>query len=251
MPNPIPTIVFAGGRIDGAFAETVQTNVKALVRIGEVTMLETVLRALQACESVGEVLVVGPQEIRDVLGSAKFILEAGSAVGNLEAGLRAMAAVDRVLLCGSDLPFLTEDALSDFLLRSPEDAQCAMPVVTRLDFEAVFSAAPNIYVPLAEGPVTVGSQFLIRPDALLQRIPLLRSLFKKRKSQIAMATTLGPSFIFKLLTRRLTIPVIEKRMSDIGGCACRAVLGCRPELGFDIDNLQSYTFAVSFKSRTA
>jgi hypothetical protein len=62
-----------------------------------------------------------------------------------------------------------------------------------------------------------------------------------------MLKLLGPVFITKFLTRRLTIEDIEERVSRIFGCKGVAVKGCSPELAFDIDLPEEYRYAVKAK----
>lgn len=239
-------ILMAGGRISGEYAEAAGTTVKALAPLGGEPIVRKVARALREVPGLGRVCVVGPGEVRDAVeGLCEWEPERESALGNFQAGLARLQPAEhsRVLLCGTDVPTLVSHALEDFLVRAPDEGDIWMPVVHREAFDTRYPEGRWVYVPLADGQFTAGSQFLVRPRAVLNNLPLIEELFARRKSQIAMAGRLGFPFLFKLLTRRLRVHELEARASALTGCRCRAVLNCHPELAFDIDNLAEWQYA--------
>jgi molybdopterin-guanine dinucleotide biosynthesis protein A len=242
-PAPgVDSVVLAGGRVSGLFAWAAGTQVKALAPVGGVPMLRRVTEALLAATE--RVCVVGPEAVREA--SAPGCLwepEGRSAPENALAGVRRLGAEAgseggerRVLLCAVDTPFLSPAALRDFLDRAPEADLC-MPVVRKEDFIGMYPGGLGIYVRLIEGSYTGGCQWLLRPTPLLGSQELLARLHYARKSQLAMARTLGGAFVWKLVTRRLGLTDVEARLSELTGCACRAVADCAPELAFDVDTV--------------
>ena len=248
----VDAIILAGGRISGAYARAAGTSVKALAPVGAVPLLQRVLEALRAAETVGRICVVGPECLRP-LGAPGVVWqsESGTALANLRAGLERLGVdgSDRVLICASDLPFLGAASLNDFLRRAPEEADVALPVVRRETFTDAFPGNWGIYVRLSEGAFTAGSQLLVRPGALLENLPLVRRLFEQRKNQLGMARTLGAGMLWRLVTRRLTVSEIETRARALTGCHCAAVLDCRPELAFDVDNMLDLRYVERWFSR--
>lgn len=242
---PVPSVdavVLAGGRVSGLFARKAGTQVKALVSVGGVPMLRRVTEALLA--ATGRVCVVGPEAVREAAApGCLWEPEGRSAPENALAGVRRLAAEAgegaaerKVLLCAVDTPFLSPTALRAFLERSPEADLC-MPVVRRERFEATYPGGFGIYVRLVEGAYTGGCQWLLRPTPLFGSQELLARLHYARKSQLAMARTLGGAFVWRLITRRLSLADVEKRLSELTGCSCRAVPDCAPELAFDVDTI--------------
>jgi GTP:adenosylcobinamide-phosphate guanylyltransferase len=248
----VDAIILAGGRITGRYARATGTPVKALATVAGVPLLRRVLTALRATAGIGRICLVGP-ESAGVLGGDEVVWEreAGTALGNLQAGLDRLGpgGEARVLLCASDLPLLEAAALQDFLDRAPAGADVALPVVRREAFVAAFPGNWGIYVRLADGTFTAGSQLLVRPSALHANQPLVRRLFEQRKSQLAMARTLVAGTIWRLVTRRLTVAEIEARGEALTGCRCAAVLDCRPELAFDVDNLLDLRYVERWVAR--
>ena len=262
--EPVDAVVLAGGRLSGLFAWAAGTRVKALAPVCGVSVVARVLRALQETPGVVRIVVVGPEAVRDALAtlppappptidtpqspidnrrspiaSPLWVPAGSSALENLCRGLDAVEAggngTRRVLVCGADTPLLTPLALADFLRRCPADADLCMPVVRKETFVRRFPGNLGIYVRLVEGAFSSGSQLLLRPRAVRENLPLLRSLHAARKSQLAMARLLGMDVVGKLVRGRLGVPELEARASALTRCRCRAVLDCAPELSYDID----------------
>lgn len=236
----------AGGRISGEYAVAAGTEVKALAPLGGVPIIRRISEVLRDTPGTRRLCVVGPEVVGNAVADlATWEPETDSAYSNFLAGVRhlGLSGEDRVLLCGTDVATLTPGSVEDLLARSPVDADICMPVVHRDVFESRFPGGGWVYVPLADGHFTSGSQFIVRPQALQDNAPLIQRLFQRRKSQVGMASALGLSFLFKLLTRRLRVPDLEARASALTGCRCRAVLECHPELAFDIDHLEEWQYA--------
>lgn len=236
----------AGGRISGEYALAAGTEVKALAPVSGTPIVRRVAEALRNTPGTRRLCVVGPEPVGELVSDlATWQPETESAYGNFLAGVRhlGLSGEDRVLLCGTDVATLTPAAVSDLLERTPLEADICMPVVHRESFERRYPGGGWIYVPLADGHYTSGSQFIVRPQAILDNAELIRKLFERRKSQVGMASALGLPFLFRLLTRRLRVSDLEARASALTGCRCRAVLDCHPELAFDIDSLAEWRYS--------
>jgi len=86
----------------------------------------------------------------------------------------------------------------------------------------------------------MGCAFLVRPEALERNRETINKTFLARKSQIGMARLLGPLFVARFLTHRLTVADIERRCLSLLGCSGRGIRGCAPELAMDIDGPEDY-----------
>ncbi len=227
----------AGGRISGLFARATGTTVKGLVPVAGEPLVRRVVGSLQATPAIRRVCVVGPEEVRETLPEGVLWCRGtGRVVQNLRSGIEELGISNRrLLLCGTDVPALTPEALSDFIARTPEEAEISMPVVRKERFTATFPGNLGIYVRLVEGSFTGGGQYLVDPRKLLEVLPLLQRLFDSRKSQLAMAAVMGRAVVWKLIRHRLTVTELETRLSELTHCRCRAVMDCAPELAFDLD----------------
>jgi molybdopterin-guanine dinucleotide biosynthesis protein A len=249
----LDAVLPAGGRIKGELAREVGTELKALLRFGPDTVLEQTLKTLRATDRVRRIAVVGPQEIaRYAERLADVVLpETNSGAGNILRGLEWVRAAsegtpaERVLILTTDLPFLSADAITGFLDACPAEMDLCVPVLNRQEFEARFARSHSRYVRLRDGDWMIGCAFLIRPQAVLRNRVMIERVFAARRSQIAMARLLGPWFVLRFLTRRLSVKQIEAKCLQLLGCAGVGIRGCAPELAFDIDYPEDYRYAAA------
>ncbi len=247
----IDVLLPAGGRIDGEFAEDVGVNVKALIEIDGLTVLERTMDALRSTGIVRRVIVVGPEEIakHHCAELADAVLPEGGDSGpaNILKGIEWIqsdgARPDRVLVLTTDLPFLTPQAIAAFVGSCPSDADVCAPLVSKSAFEKRFPGSQNEYVKLADGAWTMGCGFMVSPSAFQANREHIERVFAARKSQIGMARILGLRFIARFLCGRLTVDDIERRCSQMLGCSGKAIRESPPELAYDLDNVREYRYA--------
>jgi len=248
----VDAILPAGGRISGAFAAEAGAEIKALIELGGRTVLERTLAALRATGRVLRVVVIGPAEVAAHPGAraADVVLPAGaSSPTNILRGIEWLrdahggSLPDRVLVLTTDLPFLTPQAIAGFLDACPPDAEICLPLIRRQEFEARFPGLSIDYVRLPDGELTMGCAFLVKPAAIIANRAIIERAFAARKSQIAMVRLLGPAFILRFLTHRLTTAHIRRRCFELLGCDGVPIPGSAPELAFDIDRPVEYRYA--------
>lgn len=249
----VDAILPAGGRISGAFAREAGTEVKALIRLGGWTLLERTLSSLGATGRVGRIVVIGPEEVisHQAARSADVALSEGhSGAANIFRGLEWLYVTnegrypERVLILTTDLPFLTAEAITRFLNACPPELGLCVPILRREEFEARFSYGSARYVHLRDGEWMIGCAVLVDPAALVRNRSAIERAFATRRSRLGMARLLGPSFVLRFLTRRLTVAHIEHRCQGILGCTGRGIRACAPELGLDIDYPEDYRYAI-------
>ncbi len=258
----------AGGRIAGSFAQEAGAQIKALIALGGRTLLERTIDALRDTGRIGRIVVIGPDELRNhaATRAADAVLpEAESGPANIFRGLQwlsqqsdklpngaqtnALQEAHRVLVVTTDLPFLTAQAINGFLEACPATAEVCVPIIRREAFEACFPDSCGFYVRLRDGEWTMGCAFLLNAPALTRNRLHIERIFEARKSQLAMARLLGPLFIARFLCGRLEVAHIQARCESVLGCTGHAVLGCAPELAFDIDQPEEFRLAVAHGSQ--
>lgn len=239
-------ILPAGGRIEGAFAEQADTDIKALIRLGGQTILSRTIGALRATGRAGRIVVIGPQTALDEAQNAGVDVvceEGASGPDNILRGLNLLQSQGRVLIVTTDLPFLTPDALNAFLDACPPDADVALPIMTRSEFETRFPGTQNEYVRLKEGQFTLGCAFVVNAQTLLQNEAHVRALFAARKSQWQMVRLIGLGTGLRFAMGRLSIAHLEERAGQIARCRGRAIPHMPPELAYDIDLPEEFDYA--------
>jgi len=244
----VDVVLPAGGRLRELASET-GTEVKALLPLAGTTLLARTVRALRATGRVGRIVVVGPPEVatQTSLGADAVLPEGDSGAENALRGLAwlrgARRPSPRVLILATDLPFVTPEAVTHFLDACPPEAGLCVPVIERQEFTARFPRAALRTVKLRDGQWAIGCAFLVDPEAFARNEALVRRAFAARRSQWAMARLLGLGFILRFLFRQLTMPQIQDKCLQLLGCSGRAIRGCPPELGFDVDYPQDYHYA--------
>lgn len=250
-PERSDVVLPAGGRISGAFAQAAGAEIKALIRVGEQTILRRTIEVFRDTGRVGRIVVIGPEaalEEARAAGADGTIPEGDTGPENFFRGLawlreQSRDPASRVTIAATDLPFLTPEALRHYWDSCPVQADIAVPALAKAAFEARFPGSENIYVPLREGQITIGCVFQVNPDVLLRNRPHIERIFQARKSQFQMARLAGWRVVFGLAAKRLTLRAIEERCGQILGCRGAGVPDCAPELGFDIDQPQEFHYA--------
>ena len=131
-------VVTAGGRVDGEFARTIGTQVKALAPARGNTLLGAAITALRE-NGVQRIAVVGGTEVRRACASdvERIIEESEDGAENVRRALRAWNGAQTLLYLTSDMPYITGEALREFLSRVP-DATLALPLSEWNYFEQRF-----------------------------------------------------------------------------------------------------------------
>jgi CTP:molybdopterin cytidylyltransferase MocA len=248
----IDAVLPAGGRITDELRRDVGAGLKALLPLGEETLLEHTLRALRATGRVRRIVVIGPDELVPHAGLADLVLpDAASGARNVLRGLTWLrkangpAEADRALIVTTDLPFLTPSAVTGFLDACPAELDLCVPVLDRPEFEARFPGSPRRYVRLRDGEWIIGCTLLVNPTALARNREMVERVFAARRSQLGMARLLGAWFTLRFVTKRLGVGQIERKCLDLLGCTGGAIRGCEPEVAFDVDYPDDYRYAVA------
>jgi molybdopterin-guanine dinucleotide biosynthesis protein A len=244
-------IVPAGGRLSPEFASIVGVDNKALIEFQGETILERTIRALKETGRTDRIIVIGPKEVADSPGGqlADAILEPqDSAPKNILNGLKYLLQQpnppSKVVVITSDLPFLTPDILTRFIDSCPNDRDICVPLVTKSSYVERFPGATATFIPLKDDTWTAGCAYLMDAVALQKSIPQFERVFANRKSKLGMAKLLGFKFLFKVITKTLTVPEVEAKIVDMLGCSGKAIFNSPPELSYDIDDEEDYNFAL-------
>lgn len=220
-------IVLAGGRPEG-----LPVGSKADWMIGGRTMADHVVHALRRVPDVTKIAVPRGD---------------GTLVENLLAALEGLTVRDDeyVLISSCDIPFLTTEAVRDFLAGCEPGSDFYYPVVSRDVCEERFPGVKRTCVKLREGTFTGGNLFLIKAGKLPALSSLLGRLYEKRKSPAALAAELGYGMVVRLvcssLFGTLRIAELELAAERLTGLKVKAVISRYAEIGTDIDKVEDLT----------
>lgn len=234
--NQVDAVILAGG--DGAVIDPT-VRIKGLVPVAGRPMVEWVVDAMRASDSVVDIAVVVPTA--ENLGAwadkaDKIVVSSGSFMDNLTAGIDSFRNDRCVLVATGDLPALLPSAIDAYVAASLEaGADFSYPLVTKDAMEAQFPGSQRTYVKLISGHVTGGNLALLSPDLVHRNQQIGQRLFETRKSPVQMARVIGFRFIVKLLTGRLDPTDVERKMSELLGGSCAAIWTNQASIGADVD----------------
>jgi CTP:molybdopterin cytidylyltransferase MocA len=243
----VNAVITAGGRIEGAFAQAAGTNVKALAPVGGSTMLERVIDALRGA-GASEIAVVGGEDVRAAARRHvdRLIDESPSGGQNLLRALRAWPPQEALLYATSDLPYLSVDAVRDFLLRI-EAGAVGVALVAFGAYQARFADAPPTGITLRGERVVNGGLFWIPAGAAERIAAVATRFFDARKEPWRMAGLVSPVAVIRYFFGRLGVADLEAAAARALRVPARAARGCAPELAFDVDTLAEYRYACAHR----
>ncbi|MCW3489119.1 nucleotidyltransferase family protein [Dethiobacter alkaliphilus] len=232
-------VVLAGTGKDTELTAQAGVNNKAFISINNQPMLGYVLEALKETPEIGRIAVVGPvADLTPFIEEYEILAvgQAGSIPENIRKGFEALQPRQHFLIVSADIPFLSVEAVTDFLAQCrPYNQDFYYPIVHRDDNEGRFPGVTRTYVTLRDGVFTGGNLFLVNPAGIAVALPRMERFLALRKSPLKLAGTLGPGFVLKLLLKKLTIAELEKRFSALFGLQGKAVISRFAEIGTDVD----------------
>lgn len=236
-PN-VEAVILAGAVNDGRLKDLSGEKYEALVPLAGKCMVQYVVDALQKAETIDGISVVGFPEFRERLSlkEARLVPAGKSFLDSVRMGLEVNSAAEHLFFITGDVPMITGPVIDRFVQSSIEgEGEFFVPVVMRETSEARFPGVSRTYVKLRDGDVTLGNCFFGTEHSIRRVLPELEKMYHYRKSPLRMASTLGPGFIMRLLTRRAGIAHLEQMFQRVTGAEGHAVISPDPELAADVD----------------
>ena len=247
-------IVLAGGESSSDLKKIAPYDNEALIIIGNYPMIFYVYVALRASASIRNIVVSGPVEsLRCILPKDEklYFVEGGeNAIVSFANGvdfLQSIGISEKVLALPTDIPFITTEAIEDFISRSeaiPGDFY--YPVTSKADNDLKFPGIVRTYVKLREGTFTGGNLFLIRSQIIEHCLDMGVKLVARRKNPLAMAKLFGLGLVWQYLTHRLSIEMAEKRFYKVMGIRGKGIVSPYAEVGVDVDKPSDLVMAQDF-----
>ena len=256
-PTRVPVVILAGGRASVEMEAATGVSSRAMIRIGGKPMLLRVVEALQASELCGEITVIGKVPSSDYYSR---LPDKGDFVSNTVSGAVANEDAAFVLICTCDLPFLTGEAVTDFLTAALDKAaqsgaSVIYPVVPVARCYKRFPGLKRTALKLKEAKFTGGNMMLARPQFIISQRQRIAKAYAARKSPLRLANMLGWNMIFRLLVsqtvmaRLLTLPLLEARISHLIAGPARVFVSGYPEIATDLDRPSDYAAVVNIVRR--
>ena len=238
MPDVVATAVVLGGGEGDALAGSAGVPAKAMVPFRGLPLGSYVLEALAQSDSVERIVYVGPTdtslEVCDFESTAAGNRVAASLQSGIRVAMQGSLPATRILVATADLPWLTPEAVDDFVQHAP-DAHLTFPVVARDVAESAFPDQRRTYVKLRDGVFTGGNLVLVKTAAVERLLPFIDRLYLARKNPLRLAGVIGLGILGKLLAGRLSIADVERRASELLGGPARVYISKHAGLAADID----------------
>lgn len=236
-------VVLAGGESSGELRKIAPYDNEALIIIGKYPMIYYIYHALRQSALVDRIVVSGPVDsLRSLLprdDRLYFVPGGENAVASFTQAadfLKEQGIGENLLILPADIPFITAEAIDDFIGRSQEtEAEFYYSITRREVNEEKFPGVKRTYVKLQDGVFTGGTLFILRSQAIDRVLDLACQLVQRRKNPIAMGKLFGLGLVFKYLFGRLSIAMVEKRFQEMMGIRGRAIISPYAEVGVDVD----------------
>ncbi|HHT06808.1 MAG TPA: NTP transferase domain-containing protein [Hydrogenispora sp.] len=239
-------IVLGGGRNTGSLKDVDPTPYEAGIRINNRPMVEYIIEVLDEMEEIERVLVVIPPGIvsPQKWTKVKIVAPGESMIDSMVRAVQHTHTNDHVLVVASDIPFITKEAIRDFLdscRRRPADVYYSF--VPKAAVLKKYPSTKRTYVRLKEGVVTGGNILLIRPRLLLDLRDRIEQAISLRKHPLKLCRLLGFKFVVKLIAGQLGIGEIEARVGAIFNVNGAGIRSLYPEIGVDVDKPSDLSLA--------
>jgi len=236
----VDVVILAGARNKGPLKEVSPIEHEALIEIGELPMVEYVIRAVKKANLTRKVAVVGPaRELEEsIQEKVDFIIDAGDSIReNITRGIDVLDEQKYVLLMTSDIPLVTAEIIDDFISTCLEDNEADLyyPIIPKEENLAKYPNVKRTYFHLVEGVFTGGNMVMMSPSIIEGAAEIIDKAFSLRKKPWKLSQLLGMKFIFKFVIRHLSINEIEEKVSKITGYKGHFMITQYPEIGFDVD----------------
>lgn len=237
-------MVLAGQANTGPFSQDFDVTNEALIPASGYSLLTWVLAALKESRYLERIVVVGPEELDQALGSLPDELRDGvdiispgqSLVDNIRLGHQALSSSDWILISTADIPLVSGAMIDSFIEDCLErEADFFYPVVRREAVESRYPGAERTYVKVGGQVLTGGNVFLTRPAVIPDAMEMVERFYQARKNPLRLAALLGVGYIARFALGRLSLDDLERKISAMVGWPGNVVISGYPEIGLDID----------------
>lgn len=236
-------VILAGGINSSELKKTAPYDSEALIIIGNYPMIYYVYNALRDTPQINKIVVSGPVEaLRAILPQDDklfFVTGGNSAIESLSHAIDFLNEGEissKALIVPTDIPFLTPEAIVDFLKNCEStEADFYYPVTRKEVNELKFPGVTRTYVRLKDGVFTGGNLFLVRTEVVPACLDIGLQVIERRKNPLAIAKLFGFRVVIRFLLGRLSIQMAEKRFYQVVGIRGKGIISPYAEIGVDVD----------------
>jgi GTP:adenosylcobinamide-phosphate guanylyltransferase len=235
----LTALVLAGSRREGdPLAAAAGVSHKALIRVGDIPMLERVVAALAAVPQIGRILVAIEQpDIVAALPAMRVPVSAVQAAEGPSASVAAALATEGtpLLVTTADHALLRPEWVEEFLAAEAGRADALMSLARR---ESVLAAAPGTlrtWLRFSDGDYSGCNLFLLRTPEAAGIVALWRQLEADRKRPLALLGRLGLLYVLRYRFGWLSLQAALARLGRLCGADLKPVILRDGEAAIDVD----------------
>lgn len=236
-------IVTAGGipQPGEPLYEYTQGQSKALLDVAGKPMIQWVLDALNAAQSVGNVVVVGLPEDCGLIGSkiGGYLPNQGGMLNNIKAGIAKITSLNpevrHILLVSSDIPTITSEMV-DWVVNTAQqtDEDAYYNIIPRETMEKRFPGSKRTYTRFKDIELCGGDMNVVRAS-LSTNDEFWEKVIASRKNALKQASLVGFDTLILLLFHAITLEGAVKKVTKRIGLTGRALVCPYAEVGMDVD----------------
>jgi GTP:adenosylcobinamide-phosphate guanylyltransferase len=232
--------ILGGGNVDTRLEGVVTAPTKALFAVAGKPCLQYVIEALRATPQVERVALVGSSALAELPAAKQTDAQIwdgpSSITDKLLAAVEALGEERKLLVVNADAPLLTAENLGDVIDHCTEDLGLLYPVVEKAEVFRHFPERHWYPVKLRALEIVCTNVFILDPRVVKDRVDLLRAVEAVRWNPWGLARILGLGFALRLKLGWLSLEQAERRLSQLVGAPCRAMVSGYPEIAMDLDD---------------
>jgi CTP:molybdopterin cytidylyltransferase MocA len=216
---------------------------KALLPIAGKPMIQWVLDAVNQCELIDRVVIIGLAEHENLVSTHEtiFIEKSSDMLTNIQTAAKALrngstSQDRRTFILASDVPSITVEMLN-WLYEKSETllGDLVYTAIEKETMESRFPEANRTYIQLEDCQVCGGDVSIFRLDVANGERPIWKRLIDARKNPVKQARLIGLGILLPLITGKLKLSVAERKISRRLRVNGHVVLSPFAEMGMDVD----------------
>jgi len=220
-----------------------QGKSKALLDINGKPMIQWVINALDQADTINNIIVVGCQEQENELTCSRpitFLPIKKNILKTVQSGGEALQKInpnaEYVVLSSCDIPGASPQSI-EWVVNATRESEHDVyyNAITRETMEKRYPTSGRTFTKLKGLEVCGGDLTVVKTSLLSTDKEIFERFFAARKNPFKVASIVGYSTLFLLLTRLLTLENGVARISQRVGINARVLLCPYPEIGMDID----------------
>lgn len=227
-------------------------NSKALIKIASRYMVEYVINSLRESGCINKIYIVGNDAIKSNIGQVVdgFIYSSGGILDNVKSAINYINEEQTpCIICTSDIPLVKGEAIRDFITSCQNrNLELGYPVINKRLNDLKYPEVKRTYVKLKDGTYTGGNIIYCKPWVIEAFSDKARMMIENRKNPFKMGNILGFKFLIMLFLGKISIEMIESRITADYNIKCGAIRTTHPEIGNDVDKPLDVEFVKKYIS---